>query len=90
VRVLALRLQPHQIDDVDNADFQFGQVLAQDGNRREISSVGVAAAPITTSGSPPWSLLATARYNAFRAMHYSGFHAEPLRQGVFAGHDHVT
>ena len=31
----AARLQPHQIDDVDDADFHLRQVLAQDRDRGE-------------------------------------------------------
>ena len=30
MRMLGLRLQLHQVDDVDDADFQLRQVLAQD------------------------------------------------------------
>ena len=33
VRVLALRLEPHQVDDVDDADLQLRQVLAQEVDR---------------------------------------------------------
>ena len=32
MRVLAARLQLHQIDDIDYADLQIGQMLAKDGN----------------------------------------------------------
>ena len=35
VRVLALRLQRHQIHDIDDADLQFREVLAQDLHRRQ-------------------------------------------------------
>jgi len=35
VRVFALGLQPHEVNDVDDADFQFGQMLAQEGNSGE-------------------------------------------------------
>ena len=34
VGMLAVGLELHQIDDVDDADFQLGQALAQDGRRR--------------------------------------------------------
>ena len=33
VRVLGLRLQLHEVDDVDDADLKVGQVLAQDRDR---------------------------------------------------------
>ena len=35
VRVLARRLQAHQVDHVDHADFQRGQMLAHERDRRE-------------------------------------------------------
>ena len=35
VRMLARRLQPHQIDDVDDADLQLGQCVAQQRHRRQ-------------------------------------------------------
>ena len=35
VRVLGLRLQPHQVDDVDHPDFQIEQMLAHNGDRGE-------------------------------------------------------
>ena len=46
VRVLRLRLEAHEIDDVDDADAQVGQVLAQRGRggegleRRDVSAAG--------------------------------------------------
>ena len=46
VRVLALRLQPHQVDDVDDPHLQLGQVLAQErggGERLERRDVAAAA-----------------------------------------------
>src|SRR6202035_1240851 len=35
VWVLGLRLQLHEVDDVDDPDFQLGQMLSQNGNRGE-------------------------------------------------------
>ena len=35
VRMLGVGLQPEQIDDVDEADLQVGEFLAQDGDRGE-------------------------------------------------------
>ena len=37
VRMLARRLQFHQVDDVDDAHFQFGKVLAEQFHRGEAS-----------------------------------------------------
>ena len=91
VRMLAGGLQPHQIDDVDDPDFQLGQMLAQDGNRRQnLQRRRVAAArhhhvrlaALIVAGPLPDA-------EAFRAMHDGGIHAQPLRQRVFAGHHHV-
>ena len=45
VRMLALRLQRHQVDDVDDADLQLGQVLAQQmPTAASVSSVGTSPA----------------------------------------------
>ena len=45
MRVHAVRLQFHQIDHVDEADFQIRQVVAQDGRGGErFQSRGIAAA----------------------------------------------
>ena len=35
VRVLGLRLQLHEVDDIDHSDFQLGQMLAQNGDGGE-------------------------------------------------------
>jgi len=46
VRVFGLRLQLHEVDDVNNANFQVGQLLADDGDgserfqRRHIAAAG--------------------------------------------------
>ena len=60
VRVLARRLQLHQVHDVDDADLQLRQVLCADSSTAaSVSRVGTSPQQaITTSGSPPLSLLA--------------------------------
>ena len=59
MRVLGRRLEPHQVDDVDEPDLEVGQVLAEevDGGQR-LERRDVAGQAMTTSGSPPSSLLA--------------------------------
>jgi len=57
--MLAGRLQLHEVDDVDHADFQPGQVLAQDGDAASVSSVGTSPhQAMTTSGATARLLLA--------------------------------
>src|SRR5262249_30471787 len=57
VRVLARRLQLHQVDNVDHPHFQIARVFSQQA--ASVSSVGTSPQQaITTSGSLPWSLLA--------------------------------
>ena len=59
VRVLARGLQLHQIDDIDDADLQIGACLRRRSTAASVSSVGTSPQhAITTSGSPPRSLLA--------------------------------
>ena len=91
VRMLALRLQLHQIDDIDHPDFQIGQMLAQNGNggqnlqRGRVAAAGhhhVRLGVLVVAGPLPDA-------NSFRAMHDCGVHGQPLREGVFAGHHHV-
>ena len=91
VRVLALRLQLHQIDDIDHPDLQIGQMLAQNGNggqnlqRGRVAAAGhhhVRLGVLVVAGPLPDA-------DAFRAMHDGGVHGQPLREGVFAGHHHV-
>ncbi len=92
MRVLARRLQLHQIHNIDHPDFQFGQMLAQDGNggqnlqRRCVSATGhhyvrfggslVVAGPLPDA-------------NSLCAMHHRLVHGQPLREGVFARHHDV-
>ena len=60
MRVLALGLQLHQINDIDHPDFQIGQMLAKDRNGGQNLQGGRVAAAghhnIRFGGS--WSLLA--------------------------------
>ena len=59
VRMLARRLQLHQVDDVDDAHLELGQCLRSRSTAASVSSVGTSPQQaITTSGSPPRSLLA--------------------------------
>ena len=56
MRVLALRLEAHQVDDVDDAHLELGQVLAQERAAASVSSVGMSPQQAsTTSGSAPSS-----------------------------------
>ena len=90
VRVLALGLQLHQIDDIDYPDFQIRQMLTKDGNggqdlqRGRVSAAGhhhVGLGVLVVAGPLPDA-------DAFRAMHDGGVHGQPLREGVFAGLGH--
>ena len=91
VRVLGLRLQLHQIDDVHHADPEFRQVLAQDGDggerleRGHIATAGhnhircnalVVAGPL-----PDADALGTVRDGLV--------HGQPLRRRVFTRDDDV-
>ena len=91
VRMLARRLQLHQIDDVDDADLQIGRVLAQeiDGGqrlqRRHVAAarhhdVGLAATVV--AGPLPDA-------EAGRAMLDRLVHRQPLRRRLLAGDDDV-
>ena len=88
----SLRLQPHQVDDVDDAHLQLGQVLAEQvdrGQRLERRDVA-GAAPCTTSGSPPSSLLAQSQMPSPRVqcMIASSIDSQFERR-LLAGDDHV-
>ena len=89
--MLALRLQLHQVDDVDHPDLQIGQMLAKDRDgrqnleRRRVAAAGhhdVRLAALVVAGPLPDA-------DAFRAMHDRRVHGQPLRQRVLAGHHHV-
>ena len=89
--MLRLRLQRHQIDDVDDADLQLRQMLAQqiDGRqrlqRRHVAGaghhhVGLAAAIVARPFPDA---------DARGAMLDRRVHIEPLRRGLLAGDDDV-
>ena len=89
VRMLGLRLQLHQVDDVDHADLQLGQMLAQDGNggqrlqRGHVAAAGhdhVRLDVLVVAGPLPDA-------DAFGAVLDGGIHRQPLRRRMFAG-DH--
>jgi len=83
MRVLALRLQFHQIDNIDHPDFQVGQMLAKNGNGGQNFQRGRVAAAghddirfggvLVVAGPLPDA-------NPFGAMHHGGVHVQPLRE----------
>ena len=86
MRVLGLRLQLHQVDDVDHADFQLGQMLAQDGHGGERLQRGHVAAAghdhvgrdaLVVAGPLPDA-------DALGAVLDGGVHRQPLRRRVLA------
>ena len=92
VRMLAGGLQRHQIDDVDDANLQMsgkcwrskshrGQRF-QRGHVAGASHHHVRLAALVVAGPVPDA-------DARRAVLDRGFHVEPLRRGLLAGHDHV-
>ena len=60
VRMFRARLQFEQVDDVDETNLQVGEIFPQQRCRgQRLLRWDVAGrSAITTSGSPPWSLLA--------------------------------
>ena len=91
MRMLALRLQFHQVHHVHHPHFQLRQSLSQNRNRRQrlqrrhIASArhhhirlgpAIAARPIPDA-------------QPGRAMLHRRIHVQPLRRGVFPGHHHV-
>ena len=86
VRMLGLRLQLHEVDDVDHPDFQLGQMLAQDGDGGERLQRGHVAAAghdhvgrdvLVVAGPLPDA-------DALGAVLDGGVHRQPLRRRVFA------
>ena len=81
VRMLAGRLQLHQIDDVDHPDFQVGQMLPQDRHgrqnfqRRRVAATrhdDVGLAVLVVAGPLPDAKTLRAMYNCL-------LHGQPLR-----------
>ena len=86
-----LRLQGHEIDDVDDANFQFGQCCRNRSTAASVSSVGTSPAQaITTSGSAP-SIVAGPSQIPMPASQWrrGRVHGQPLRRRLLAGDDHV-
>ena len=91
VRMLARRLQRHQIDDVDHADLQFGRMLAQEVDRgQRLERRHVAAA-----GHDDVRLAAAVVARPFPDAEARGavldrlVHRQPLRRRLLAGDDDV-
>ncbi len=89
VGVLGLRLQLHEVDDIDHPDFKIGQMRAHDGDRGErlqrghIPAAGhdnVGRNALVVAGPRPDA-------DALGAVLDGGVHVQPLRRRVFAG-DH--
>ena len=84
-----LRLQRHQIDDVDHANTQVGDLGAEDATAARASRVGTSPQhAMTTSGSPS-SRGPFPDAGAGHAVGDGFIHAHPLRSGLFAGDDQV-
>ena len=86
VRVFALRFQLHQVHDVDDANFQVRQMLAQDGDggerlqRGHVATAGhdhIGCSALVVAGPMPDA-------DAFGAMLDGGVHGQPLRRLIFA------
>ena len=91
VRVLAGRLQLHQVDDVDDAHLQLRQVLAEQLHGRQrlqrghVAAAGhhhVGLAALVVAGPLPDA-------DAGGAVLDRLVHRQPLRRRLLAGHDHV-
>src|SRR5208283_1122655 len=86
VWVLALRLQLHEVHDIDHPDLQAGQMLAHngDGGQRlqggHVATAGhnhVGCNALIVAGPLPDA-------DALGAVLYGGVHCQPLRRRVFA------
>ena len=91
VRMFALWLQLHQVDDVDHADLQFREMLPQQLDRgQRLQRRHVAAA---RHDHVRFAALVVARplpdADTGGAVLDGGVHVEPLRRGLFAGDDDV-
>src|SRR6202453_1636624 len=91
VGMLCGGLELHQIDDIDNPNFQFGQMLAQEGNSSEnlqggcVAAAGhdhVRLAALVVAGPLPDA-------ETFGAVDDRLIHSQPLRQSVLSCNHHV-
>ncbi len=91
VRVEVGGLQRHEVDDVDDANFELRQPLAQERDRcerferRDVARAGehdVGLAVLIVAGPRP-------NTDTFAAMLDCRIHREPLRLRLFTGDDHV-
>src|SRR5580698_10049711 len=89
--MLRLRLQLHEVDDIDHPDFEVWQVLPQDGNGGKRLECGYVAR--TTHGDVGLDIVFVTGplpdADTLRAVFYGGLHREPLGRRVFAGNDHI-
>jgi len=91
MRVFLLRLQSHQVDDVDHADLEVGGVLAKevDGRQR------LDRWHVTCAGHDDVRLAALVVARPFpdadagSAVLYCGVHVEPLWLGLLSGDNDV-
>jgi isoamylase len=91
VRILAVGLQGHQIDDIDDADFDVGKMLAQEidsgqsfqrGDVTGTSHNGVRLGALIVAGPVP-------NPDAGGAVTDGRGHVQPLQSRLFAGDDDV-
>ena len=91
VGMLRLRLEAHEVDDVDDPDLQVGQVLAQDVHRgqrlerRDVAGAGhddVRLDALVVAGEVPDA-------DAARAVQDGLVHRQPVGRRLLAGHDDV-
>ena len=90
VRMLALRLQRHQVDDVDDADLAGpGRCCRSRSTAASVSSVGTSPAQaMTTSGSPSCVVAGPLPdADARGAVLDRRVHGQPLRRRLLAGDD---
>ena len=90
VRMLALRLQAHQVDDVHDAHLQVGQVPADQLRAATVSSVGTSPAQArTTSGSAFVAARPVPDPDPPRAVGDRLVHRQVVERRLLAGDDHV-
>lgn len=91
VRMYAVRLQFHEVDDIHETDFQIGEIVAQNGgSRKRFERRGISAACDDEIG---FGSRVIARPipdgNALRTMVDSLLHSQPLEAGMFGCNDHI-